>query len=66
MRLLAAFCVAAALSVAQPTASEIPVVTVCDVLGDLARYNSKSIVLVGAAWGTDEGSWMVATCGKSS
>ncbi len=36
----------------------------CDVLSDLARYNGKSIVLVGASVGTDEGSWMIATCEK--
>jgi hypothetical protein len=54
----------ASIGFAQPTDHEIPVVTVCDVLSDLARYNGKSIVLVGLQWGTDEGVWVDAKCDR--
>ena len=60
-KLLLTVCVAA-IALAQPADREIPVVTVCDVLSDLARYNGKSIILVGVSVGTDEGSWMIAKC----
>jgi hypothetical protein len=59
--ILSAACFAA-IVLAQPADREIPVVTVCDVLSDLARYNGKTIILVGLQWGTDEGAWIDAKC----
>src|SRR5579871_6612851 len=62
MRFLGAFCVIAAIALAQTPDRDVPVVTVCDVLSDLTRYNGKTIVLIGALVGSDEGGWIVADC----
>ena len=64
MRFLGVFCIAAGIALAQSADREIPVVTVCDVLSDLAGYNGTSIILVGALVGSDEGGWIVAECEK--
>jgi hypothetical protein len=42
----------------------IPVVTVCDVLGDLAKYQNRNIIVVGRKVSTREGSWLGADCGR--
>ncbi len=48
-----------------PAAIEpIPVVTVCEVLADLGRFNGKSIIVIGKQSGTMEGSWLMADCEK--
>jgi hypothetical protein len=46
------------------TLQPIPVVTVCEVLNDLGRYNGKSIIVIGKESGTMEGSWLTADCEK--
>lgn len=43
--------------------SDIPVVTVCEALTDLQRYEGKTIVVLGRFTSTDEGSWLDAECG---
>lgn len=48
--------------VAQDSIVGVPVVTVCEALHDLGRYNGKSIVLVGRFGSTDEGSWLSEDC----
>src|SRR5579859_5067758 len=45
-------------------AADYPVVTVCDVLGNLPAYNGKTVIVVGARHSTTEGVWLVATCPK--
>jgi hypothetical protein len=45
-----------------PGNDAIPVVTVCDVLKDLGRYNGKSVIVVGRRSGTMEGDWLSADC----
>src|SRR5579872_2811612 len=45
------------------TRSDVPVVTVCEVLTDLQRYDGKLIVVVGRFSYTDEGSLLDVECG---
>ena len=40
----------------------VPVVTLCEALSDLSRYNGQSIVVVGRFGYTDEGSWLSEGC----
>ena len=47
---------------AQVSIVGVPVVTVCEALHDLARYNGKSIVVVGRFGSTGEGSWLSEDC----
>jgi len=41
---------------------DIPVLTVCEALNDLHKYNDKAVVLVGKLMGTDEGRWLSEDC----
>jgi hypothetical protein len=41
----------------------IPVLTVCEVLKDLDRYEGKSVIVVGRSSSTDEGSCLNEECG---
>lgn len=41
---------------------EIPVLSVCEVLKDLDRYEGKSVIVVGRSSATDEGSWLTEGC----
>jgi len=43
-------------------ASDIPVLTVCEVLRDAGRYDGKTVVVVGRSVGTMEGSWLDEEC----
>ncbi len=45
--------------------SDIPIITVCEALHDLARYNGKTIVIVGRLVSTMEGSWLSEECGHT-
>jgi hypothetical protein len=40
-----------------------PVLTVCEVLSDLQRYDGQSVVVVGRSSFTEEGSWLDEECG---
>jgi hypothetical protein len=40
-----------------------PVLTVCEVLSDLQRYQGKLVVVVGRSGATSEGSWLDQECG---
>lgn len=40
-----------------------PVITVCEALTDLQRYEAKVVVVVGRYSHTDEGAWLDAKCG---
>ena len=40
----------------------IPVLTVCEALGELSRHNGQSVVVVGRFGYTDEGSWLSEDC----
>jgi hypothetical protein len=42
--------------------TEIPVITVCDVLKNMSVYNGQEIIVVGRLVGTSEGSWLGAEC----
>ena len=42
--------------------SDIPVVTVCEVMKELPAYNGKTIVVVGRFGSTDEGAWLSEDC----
>jgi hypothetical protein len=44
------------------SSTEIPVLTVCEVLHDVGRYDGKSVVVVGRSVGTMEGSWLDEEC----
>ena len=44
-------------------AGEVPILTVCQALRDPTRYGGKTVIVVGRAWGTDEGSWLDEGCG---
>ena len=46
------------------SADDIPVLTVCEALTDLPRFDGKSVIIVGRMASTDEGSWISETCGK--
>jgi Carboxypeptidase regulatory-like domain len=46
----------------QRAASDIPVLTVCEVLRDSARYDGKTVVVVGRSVRTMEGSWLDEEC----
>jgi len=46
------------------SADDIPVLTVCEALIDLPRFDGKSVIIVGRMASTDEGSWISETCGK--
>lgn len=45
------------------TADDIPILTVCEVLGDLKTYAGKSVIVVGRSSSSDEGSWLTEDCG---
>jgi hypothetical protein len=47
---------------AQVSIVGVPVVTVCEALHDLSRYNGESIIVVGRLGHTDEGSWLSEDC----
>ena len=47
-----------------PAVPDVPVVTVCDALNNLAKYKDKSIIVVGRSTGTMEGQWLSADCEK--
>ncbi len=52
-------------SLGQPPAAPseaLPVITVCEALEDLSRYNGKSVVIVGRSSYTNEGSWLTEDC----
>ena len=40
----------------------VPVVTVCEALQDLSRYNGMVVIVVGRSGGTNEGSWLSEDC----
>jgi hypothetical protein len=40
-----------------------PVLTVCEALIDPDRYDGKSVIIVGRASGSFEGSWLAEDCG---
>jgi hypothetical protein len=63
-KILLAACLAGLAIGQAPSAPDIPVVTVCEVLNDLARYKDKSIIVVGVVANTDEGGWLIADCEK--
>ena len=42
---------------------DVPIVTVCEALTELQRYDGKTIVVIGRFSHTDEGSWLDAECG---
>jgi len=42
---------------------EVPVLTVCEALNDLQRFEGKSVIIVGRFSSTDEGSWLGEDCG---
>ena len=41
----------------------LPVLTVCEVMKDLQRFDGKAVIVVGRYSHTDEGSWLDAECG---
>jgi hypothetical protein len=43
--------------------SKVAVLTVCEALNDLSRYNGKTVVLVGKFASTSEGAWLSEDCG---
>jgi hypothetical protein len=45
--------------------NDIPILTVCEVLQNLNLYNGKSLIVIGKAVATDEGSWICAECESS-
>jgi hypothetical protein len=45
-------------------AQPIPVLTVCEALHDLEKYNGKVVIVVGRAFWTFEGSFMNEECGR--
>ncbi len=48
---------------ARPRAfTDIPVLTVCEVLRDAGRYDGKTVIVVGRSIGTMEGSWLDDDC----
>jgi hypothetical protein len=42
---------------------DIPVLTVCQVLRDPARYGGRAVIVVGRSVDTSEGSWLDENCG---
>jgi hypothetical protein len=42
--------------------TEVPVITVCDALHDLSRYNGKPVVIVARFEHTGEGAWLGENC----
>lgn len=40
-----------------------PVITVCEALADMQRYEGKAVIVVGRHSHTDEGAWLDAECG---
>jgi hypothetical protein len=40
----------------------VPVVTVCEALHDLSRYNGMDVIVIGRFGGTNEGSWLSEDC----
>jgi hypothetical protein len=40
-----------------------PVITVCEALTDLQRYQGKDVIILGKYVHTMEGNWLVAECG---
>jgi hypothetical protein len=44
------------------SSTEIPVLTVCEILHDVGRYDGKSVIVVGRSVGTMEGSWLDEEC----
>jgi len=56
--------VLAALPVLAPAAGEAPpVLTVCELLSDLQRYEGQSVIAVGRSSSTEEGGWLDEECG---
>lgn len=43
----------------------VPVITVCEALNDLSRYNGKSVILVGRFASSEEGSWLSENCERT-
>lgn len=56
------FLLAAGLS-SGATDEPVPVLTVCEALKDTARYDGKTVVVVGRLDSTSEGGWLNAECG---
>ena len=52
----------AALEQESAPGADTPVVTVCEALNDLSRFNGVAIVAVGKLASTDEGKWLSQTC----
>jgi hypothetical protein len=46
----------------QPVSAGIPVLTVCEILRDVGRYDGKPVVVVGQFVATSEGSWLDEEC----
>jgi len=46
----------------RPASSDIPVLTVCEILRDVTRYDGVAVVVVGRSIGTMEGSWLDEEC----
>ena len=42
---------------------DVPVLTVCEALNDLPRFDGKSVIVVGRYGASDEGSWLNEDCG---
>ena len=40
-----------------------PVLTVCEALKDIGRYDGKAVIVVGRLTSTEEGGWLNAECG---
>ena len=56
-------CVFALLTIGRAqTSSAVPVLTVCEVLNDLSKFDGRTIVVVGRFSHTDEGSWVDEDC----
>lgn len=45
------------------SAEEPPILTVCEALKDPGRYDGKTVIIVGRAVGTSEGTWLREDCG---
>ena len=44
--------------------TEVPVLSVCEILADRLAYNGKTVVVVGRTVSTTEGSWLDQECGQ--
>jgi hypothetical protein len=56
---------AATFGAADRNTTEIPALTVCQVLRDSARYGGQALIVVGRSVGTSEGSWIDEDCGMN-